>query len=104
MPGGLNPPPSVIASWPIPNYVDPPQRGPGVLIVTIVFTILMLAATSARMWVRFFKTRSPGLDDYLILMAMVSFHLSCSLLAYSIVLTDQSAASSYWPHGLSLCP
>lgn len=71
MPGGFYPPPSVIASWPTPNYVDPPERGVGVVIVAVIFGVLMLVTASARLWVRFRILREPGLDDYLIALSVV---------------------------------
>jgi hypothetical protein len=67
------PPPSVIASWPPPNYIDPETRGPSLLIVNSVFLALSLAALAGRLWARLVILRAPGLDDILITVAIVSF-------------------------------
>jgi hypothetical protein len=71
MPDSLHPPPSVIASWPAPNYVDPATRG-NALVVTVTFlTILATLIVAARIWARFVLVRQPGLDDGLIVVALV---------------------------------
>src|ERR1700712_3863358 len=59
-------PPSVIASWPTPNYINPPNRGPALEYVGIVFSVLALTVVSARIYSRLFITRAPGWDDILI--------------------------------------
>lgn len=68
-----NPPLSVILSWPTPNYVDPETRGNALLIINIIFLALCFAAVGARLWARLRILHSPGLDDLLITIAMVSF-------------------------------
>ena len=62
---------SVIATWPTPNYVDPETRGPGLLVVNVVFSILCLFAVAARLWARLRIVHSPGLDDVLIVISFV---------------------------------
>lgn len=71
MPGGFHPPKEVMATWPLPNYIDPIQKGPGVIVIAIVFGSLMLLVAGTRLFVRFRILREPGLDDYLIAVAMV---------------------------------
>jgi len=71
MPGGLYPPPSVIASWPKPNYVDPPTASPSNTIVLAIFGVISVFVVSTRMIVRFFIQKNAGLDDYLMLAALV---------------------------------
>ncbi|KAI1911089.1 hypothetical protein LOZ65_006236 [Ophidiomyces ophidiicola] len=71
MAGGFHPPPAVMASWPRPNYVNPPTRGEGVMIVALVLGVLMLIFVSLRVWVRFRVQREPGVDDYIVLAAVV---------------------------------
>jgi hypothetical protein len=65
------PPPEVLATWPIPNYVDPPTRGNGALIVNIVCLSFAFVVTLLRLYTRLKITYSPGLDDVLIVIALV---------------------------------
>jgi hypothetical protein len=62
----------VIESWPAPNYVDPETRGQSLLVVNITLLGLCLVALAARLWARLVILRSPGLDDLLITIAIVS--------------------------------
>lgn len=65
------PPPSVIASWPKPNYANPESQGPagvgvgGTLIVLV--TIVLLLRLYTRRWI----SNGFGLDDILIACAYV---------------------------------
>lgn len=70
-------PPEVIASWPTPNFVNPDDRGPALVYVCIIFTVIGTLLVTARIYSRLFITRAPGVDDFLII---------CGLLA-GIVLT-----------------
>lgn len=65
------PPPAVLLSWPLPNYVDPVSRGPAVLIVNIVTISLAFFVTCLRLITRFRVTCTPGLDDFFIVIALV---------------------------------
>lgn len=67
-----NPPPSVIASWPTPNYVNPVSRGPALLIVELTIGSIAIVTLLARLYVRIFKVNKSGLDDWLMLAAMAS--------------------------------
>lgn len=67
-----NPPPSVIASWPTANYVNPVSRGPALLIVELTIGSIAIVTLLARLYVRIFKVNKSGLDDWLMLAAMVS--------------------------------
>lgn len=71
MPGGIHPTLEVIASWPRPNYVNPERKGWGLVITTIVLFTLALFTVLARLWARFVLLRNPGLDDLVIVLAMV---------------------------------
>ncbi|EER26245.1 hypothetical protein D8B26_003399 [Coccidioides posadasii str. Silveira] len=71
MPGGFHPPKEVMLSWPPRNYVNPEQRGDGVVILTGVFGVLMLIVVGLRLWVRFRMQREPGVDDYIIAAAVL---------------------------------
>lgn len=69
---GLRPPLDVILSWPKPNYVNPETRGNGVLVGTIVLGIITYLVVGGRIWARLFVQRNAGLDDWLVIAAMVS--------------------------------
>ena len=71
----VTPPPEVIASWPPPNYIDPETRGSSLVVVNFIFLALSLAALAARLWARLVILRAPGLDDFLITIAIVSVFL-----------------------------
>ncbi|OAP60014.1 hypothetical protein AYL99_05016 [Fonsecaea erecta] len=66
----LHPPPSVIASWPKPNYVDPDTRGPGLVYMCIIFAAIGIITCTARIYSRLFITKAPGLDDLLVMIAL----------------------------------
>lgn len=69
MPDTLHPPPSVIATWPKPNYVDPESRGQGLFVLTIVLTSLGLIIIISRTYSRLAITRAFGSDDALAIVA-----------------------------------
>jgi Na+/phosphate symporter len=71
MPGGSHPPLSVILSWPTPNYVDPVTRGWGDVILCVVLYALALFTVVARLWARLIIKHNAGLDDVMIVIAMV---------------------------------
>ena|SRR6266498_529200 len=71
MPDALHPPQSVIDSWPAPNYVDPVTRGNALVVISILLTVLSALIVAARVWARFVLIRKPGLDDGLIVVALV---------------------------------
>ncbi|PWY70255.1 integral membrane protein [Aspergillus heteromorphus CBS 117.55] len=65
------PPASVLATWPTPNYVDPVTRGNAVLIVNVTLLSLAFIVTVLRLYTRFRITCTPGLDDFLIVCALI---------------------------------
>lgn len=69
-PNSLHPPPSVVASWPHPNYVSPDTRGPGLTVIGILLSAIALLLVLARLWSRLFITRAPGLDDLFAVFAL----------------------------------
>lgn len=71
MPGGIHPPLEVILSWPRPNYIDPIKRPKTVLVVACVFGPLTIALLLARLWVRIRIQRNAGVDDWLMVAAIV---------------------------------
>jgi hypothetical protein len=68
---GLLPPLSVIIQWPTPNYEDPVTRSKAVLITSCVLGAIMIAVMGARMWARVVIQRNVGLDDWIMVAAMV---------------------------------
>ncbi|EXJ61912.1 hypothetical protein A1O7_02343 [Cladophialophora yegresii CBS 114405] len=66
----LHPPPSVIATWPKPNYADPDTRGPGLIYICIIFGAIGLVTGIARLYSRLFITKAPGFDDLLVMIAL----------------------------------
>ena len=64
-------PPEVIASFPKPNYIDPQTHGPGLIVLTLFLSILGATTVLVRLYARFFITKAPGIDDILIVAALV---------------------------------
>jgi hypothetical protein len=71
MPGGLRPPPEVIASWPPANTVNPEGRGTVTSIIAGVLSPFTFFVIFARLWVRFRLQRNAGWDDWLMIAALV---------------------------------
>ncbi|KAL5410926.1 hypothetical protein PMIN06_002491 [Paraphaeosphaeria minitans] len=71
MPGGIHPPLSVILQWPKPNYISPVTRPNVATIVACVFGPLTTLLLFARLWVRIRVQRNAGLDDWLMIAAIV---------------------------------
>lgn len=69
MAGGILPPLEVIASWPTPNYVNPVQKGWGLVIAAIILSTLSTSIVCARLWARI-KLRNMGIDDWIIIITM----------------------------------
>lgn len=67
----LMPPPSVMATWPTPNYVDPVVRGSGLLVANALLSSVSLIVTSLRLYTRVWITATPGLDDIFAVLAFV---------------------------------
>ncbi|KAJ5345291.1 hypothetical protein N7541_007784 [Penicillium brevicompactum] len=65
------PPAAILATWPTPNYIDPPTRGHGVLVVNIVCLALAFIVVSLRIYTRIRITCSAGVDDVLIVIGLV---------------------------------
>ncbi|TEY80334.1 hypothetical protein BOTCAL_0039g00310 [Botryotinia calthae] len=65
------PSPEIIASWPVPNYENPETQGYGVLIVTSILLPIVLSIILIRLYTRLVMSKAFGLDDWLILAAMV---------------------------------
>ncbi|KAJ5398794.1 hypothetical protein N7465_009283 [Penicillium sp. CMV-2018d] len=65
------PPPTIAESWPTPNYIDPPTRGHGVLIVNVVCLVCAFLIVSLRLYTRLWITYSAGVDDVLIVVGLI---------------------------------
>ena len=70
MPGGLDPPPEVIASWK-PNYVNPELQGEGIVYMEIALTVLCFLVVGLRIYTRVFLSKSYGWDDTVIIFNLV---------------------------------
>ncbi|KAM0616279.1 hypothetical protein ACHAQF_001107 [Verticillium nonalfalfae] len=66
------PPLDIIASWPVPNYVNPETRGPAAAIVAITLLIVVTFLVAIRVYTRKVITKGFGWDDILILFAYVA--------------------------------
>lgn len=87
------PPLDVLKSWPTPNYIDPVTRGWENRIIIISLFPLVFLAISVRVFTRLRISRSFGLDDWLILAAIVCF------LSFSSVLDVlMKLVSHHWIH------
>lgn len=69
----LMPPPSVMATWPKPNYIDPLTRGSGLLVANTVLSSISFIVTSLRVYTRVRITATPGMDDVFAILAFVGF-------------------------------
>lgn len=67
----LHPPFALILTWPTPNYVNPVTNGHARAIIIWTLTPLVLAAIVLRYYTRLRVTKSFGIDDILIGVAVV---------------------------------
>ncbi|CAI6293356.1 unnamed protein product [Periconia digitata] len=75
MPGGPRPPLDVVASWPAPNYINPEGRGPVTSRLAYALSPITFFLVFGRLWVRFYVQRNSGVDDWLMIAALVIFLL-----------------------------
>ncbi|KAF2847828.1 hypothetical protein T440DRAFT_354527, partial [Plenodomus tracheiphilus IPT5] len=57
-------------TWPAPNLIDPETRNWAAPASIIALFIVTSGIFCARIWARFSITRTPGLDDWLIVASM----------------------------------
>lgn len=78
MGGGLIPPPELLAEWAMNRERFPygERRGPFLIILLSVLLALTLVVVAARLWARCKIQRNFGLDDLLIIMALVCLGLN----------------------------
>ncbi|KAF2415737.1 hypothetical protein EJ08DRAFT_739708 [Tothia fuscella] len=65
------PPPSVLVTWPAPNYENPVTRGSSVTVLSAIFISLSVIAVLLRLYVRIFIKKWVGLDDFFIVLALI---------------------------------
>jgi hypothetical protein len=63
--------PAVVATWPIPNYVDPITRGPELYIINSIWLLIATFAVALRLYSRIWIRNWFGLDDIFVLVALV---------------------------------
>ncbi|CAI6336000.1 unnamed protein product [Periconia digitata] len=66
-----NIPVEVLLSWPTPNYTNPKTRGNALLAVNLGFIVLVVTTVFLRLYTRIFIKRWFGIDDFLILLALI---------------------------------
>jgi hypothetical protein len=66
------PPPSVLATYPKPNYVNPESRSSKLLIANCVMMSVTLCVVGVRIYTRVYITHCFGADDLFIILAVVS--------------------------------
>jgi hypothetical protein len=72
-------PPEIIATFPKPNYVNPETHGPGLMVASGLLSGVGIIVVGARLYARFCITKAPGIDDLLIILALI-FGLTLSIL------------------------
>ena len=88
MPGGIHPPLEVIETWPKPNYAHPETKGWGLIIVSIVLGALSVVVVTLRMWCRLVISHNQGIDDYILLAAMVCLRRLRALSLFTDFVSD----------------
>ncbi|KAK8172583.1 hypothetical protein BKA80DRAFT_196634, partial [Phyllosticta citrichinensis] len=71
MPGGLHPPPDLYRQWQTGKYPHGERRDWSIVIIVTFFGVLAYATVAARLWARVIVNRNSGLDDALIVMALI---------------------------------
>ncbi|KAI8288249.1 hypothetical protein K4K60_011296 [Colletotrichum sp. SAR11_57] len=88
------PPISVILAWPRPNYTNPETKGPGLMIIELVFLLMALTCLGLRMYVRLVMIRKTWWDDWLMVGAMISMAAQ-TLFLFASGLSKLSILCSY---------
>jgi hypothetical protein len=69
-------PQEVYDAWPKPNYVNPETRGHAFYFVSSISLAAAAISVCLRLWTRIYVRRYFGLDDLLIVLALVRYHLA----------------------------
>ncbi|KAI8240581.1 Satratoxin biosynthesis SC1 cluster protein 4 [Colletotrichum sp. SAR 10_96] len=88
------PPISVILAWPRPNYTNPETKGPGLMIIELVFLLMALTCLGLRMYVRLVMIRKTWWDDWLMVGALISMAAQ-TLFLFASGLSKLSILCSY---------
>ncbi|KAK7941014.1 uncharacterized protein PG986_013401 [Apiospora aurea] len=88
------PPPSVIASWPKPDYANPESQGPAGVGIGSTFVALVTIILLLRLYTRRWISKGFGLDDILIVGAYVTLWVRLLTLASLATLILFDAATS----------
>jgi hypothetical protein len=78
MPGGLNPPPDVLLSFPPPNFINPEKHPATLLWIACILGPITVIMLFLRMCVRGIHQRNTGWDDWLMVAATVSELRRCA--------------------------
>lgn len=65
------PPPEAFATYPAPNYVDPPTRGAYTVATALICCVLSIVFVTLRVFARLRIKRGLGWDDFWILFGLV---------------------------------
>lgn len=65
-------PAEVRKTWPTPNYTDPVERGPGLMIVELTLLPIAIICVALRLWIRIGWLHKGWWDDWLMIAALVS--------------------------------
>ncbi|KAK7546004.1 hypothetical protein IWX92DRAFT_195210 [Phyllosticta citricarpa] len=71
MPGGLHPPLELYHAWQTDQFPHGERRDWSIVIIVTLFGVLAYATVAARLWARVMVNRNSGLDDALIVVALV---------------------------------
>ncbi|KAK7979912.1 ATP dependent DNA ligase domain-containing protein [Apiospora arundinis] len=79
------PPLSVIATWPRPNYIDPPTRGPALIVTELTTLLVALICLALRLWIRVRQLHKAWWDDWV----MVVAGICCAGTTLDVILATQ---------------
>lgn len=98
------PPPEVVASWPVPNYINPEKQGPTLLIVELTTLSIALICLGLRLYARKQRLGVLAADDWLMIAAAVR---AGPPLSYCVIIiadaefcspsVSVSLPASFWP-------
>ncbi|KAK7531182.1 hypothetical protein IWX46DRAFT_371515 [Phyllosticta citricarpa] len=71
MPGGLHPPLELYHAWQTDQFPHGERRDWSIVIIVTLFGVLAYATVAARLWARVMVNRNSGLDDALIVVALI---------------------------------
>jgi hypothetical protein len=95
-------PQEVFDAWPVPNYIDPVSRGNSFYYVSTISVFAATVSVCLRLWTRIHLRRYFGLDDLLIILALVRIG-SPMLSNFPLPSTDLLLLDSFSPSA-SLLP